>query len=424
MRILYVSQYYPPEVCAPAVRVSELAKNWAGAGHDVTVLTGFAHHPHGRKKREDRYVLTRREQDGEVEVIRSYVWASANEGTLKRMISYASFCLSSSLIGTLRCKRPDVVIATSPQLLCGLSGYLLSKLLRCRFVFEVRDLWPESILAVSAMKENFVVRRLKGLASFLYRKSDRIVTVGNGYRNGIVDSYGIPKDKIDVVPNGIDTEKFSGAFNREGIRKDLGWQGKFVVLYIGTHGMAHALDKVLLSAKELAGKRDIHFAFVGDGAERKNLERQASELGLDNVQFFGMMPREEVPNIYAACDAGIVSLRKTELFQHVLPSKIFEFLAMGKPIVLSVDGEARRIAEASGAGFFVEPEDYKAMARKIQQLHDRRDSLNAIGEKGRKYVLANFDRSALAHDYLHILDKTIQPQYKSPELTLADQTQE
>lgn len=404
MHILYVSQYFPPEGCAPAVRVSELARAWVRAGHRVTVLTSFPQHPLGVKAPGDRGRLRRVESLDGIEVVRTYVYATANRGMLRRMLSYASFLVSAVLFGRGRVGKPDVVIGTSPQLLAALAGYMLARSLGARFIFEVRDLWPESILAVEAMRDNLLVRALKRLAAFLYWHSDQIVTVGQGYRLGIHARYGTPLEKILVVPNGVDHEQFAPRGNRLSLRRELGWDGRFVVLYIGTHGMAHGLEQLLAAAKALGGEPDKQFVLVGEGAEKDRLKALAREWSLANVQFIDQQPRQRVAELYRAGDLGVVMLRDTPLFQEVLPSKIFEYLAMEKPILLSVDGEARRLVEAAGAGQYVRPGDTDALVAAIRQAAREPERWVEMGRRGRDYVLANHDRQRLAGQYLTILE--------------------
>jgi glycosyltransferase involved in cell wall biosynthesis len=405
MRILYVSQYFPPEVGAPAARVHELSREWVRQGHDVTVLTAFPHHPTGVKRPQDRHVLTRREQIDGINVIRTYVYAAANRGTYKRMLSYASFMLSAMTIGRLRVARPDVVIATSPQLLCGLAGYVLARTLRARFVLEVRDLWPESILAVEALKESVLIRLLKILASFLYQHCDRIVTVGEGYRKSIHRRYRVSESKMDVVRNGIDPELFVPLPRNNEVRQAYGWGDRFVIMYLGTHGMAHDLRQVLEAARAMQADVDHLFVFVGEGAEKDVLCKQAQEWKLGNVQFIGQQPKCRVPYFYAACDLGLVTLRNSSLFQEVLPSKIFEFLGMGRAVLLNVDGEARQLVETAAAGEFFPPNDVEALVAAIRRLSSDAQRLTEMGQNGRQYVLKHFDRRRLAKDYLDILSR-------------------
>lgn len=411
MKILYISQYYPPEMGAPAARVSELARQWQRRGHEVTVLTAFPHHPHGTKRPEDRGVLTRRESDQGIDIVRTYVYAARNSGFLLRIVSYLSFMISAIVIGTFRVGKPDVVIATSPQFFTAIAGWWMALVKRVPFVFEVRDLWPESIVTVGAMRDSLAIRQLKRTAAWLYETCDQLVTVGDGYRRRIVDTYGVSESKIEVVTNGVDLKLFQHDEQaRQEIRTKHGWQDQCVALYLGTHGMAHALDSVLRSAKELAGKAPVRFVFVGDGAEKPKLLQMAAELGLDNVEFLPPVQKDLVVKYYAAADLCLVPLRKVDLFTDVLPSKLFEIMGMSKPIVLSVDGEARKVVEQAEAGVFVEPENHVALAETLVRLHQAADERTRMGVSGRRFVERYYDRNVLADNYLSLLNWVVQPQ--------------
>ncbi len=402
MRILYVSQYFPPEMGAPSARVHELSREWARNGDEVTVLTAFAHHPVGVKAPADRWRLTRRERLDGIDVVRAYVYAAPNKGVRRRMASYTSFMASAIVVGLLRIRRPDIVVATSPQMLCGLAGFILARVWRRPFVFEVRDLWPESIVAVDAMKDNIVIRDLRRLARHLYDHSDRIVTVGDGYRRQIHARYGVPLEKMSEVPNGIRTDLFEPGPRDNDVRREYGWGDRSVILYLGTHGMAHALH-VVLEAAETLRDEDYLFAFVGEGAEKDRLKRIAADKRLTNVCFIDQQPKDRVPLFYAACDLGLVPLRDTPLFQDVLPSKIFELLAMERPILLSVDGQARQLVETSGGGVFVPPEDADSLAEAIRRLAAKPRELAAMGRSGRDFVLRHYDRAQQAVTYRGLL---------------------
>lgn len=410
MRVLFVSQYFPPEIGAPSARVYELAREWIRLGAEVTVLTGFAHHPVGVKAPGDRWRWTRREVVDGIDVVRSYVYATANRGVIRRMASYASFLCSALPVGLARCRRVDVVVATSPQLLGACAGYLLAKAWRRPFVFEVRDLWPESILAVGAMRENFVVRGLQRTARLLYERCDRLVTVGEGYRQQIHRLYGIPREKMELIPNGIDPGFFQPGSQQNEIRDEFGWGDRFVLLYLGTHGMAHGLETVLKAADLLRDDPDKLFAFVGEGAEKERLQHLAIQLRLPNVQFIGQQPKKRVPRFYAACDVGLVTLRNRPLFQEVLPSKIFEYLAMERPILLTIGGQARQLVEAAGGGIHVPPEDPMALVEAIRGLENSSSVLARMGRRGREFVLENYDRRDQAKRYLALLRDLARPQ--------------
>lgn len=300
--------------------------------------------------------------------------------------------------------RPDVLVATSPQFLCAVAGHAIARMRSLPFVFEVRDLWPESIVAVGALPEGHpVVRGLALVERYLYRQADRIVVVTDSFASRLRER-GVATNKIHVVKNGVDLERFVPGSRDTPLRARLGYADKFVISYVGTHGMAHGLDRVLDVAAELRPHRQIRFLFVGEGAERPRLEARAKAEALDNVLFLGSLPRDAMSEVYATSDLCLVPLRRTELFQSVLPSKIFEILAMARPLLLSVDGEARALVEASGGGVYVPPEDAPAMAEAILRLAQDPAACRAMGESGRAYVTEHFDRKRLAARYLGILE--------------------
>lgn len=413
MRILFVTQCFPPEMGALAARVHELSRAWVRMGHDVTVVTAFAHHPIGIKKPEDRWRLTRKDGVDGIGVIRVWDWAVPNEGALKRMISFVTFMFSATVIGGLRADRPDVVIASSPQLLSGVAGYALARMFRRPFVFEVRDLWPEGIVAVSLMRENWVIAGLRRVARFLYENADCLVTVGAGYRQLIHEGYGIPVESVKLIPNGIDTALFKPMEAKGGIRSEYGWGDRFVVMYVGTHGMAHGLEKVLEAARELRGESDILFVLVGEGPEKAELKRKAAEWGLKNVQFIDQQAKARIPEFYAACDLGLVNLTDVPLHEGSIPSKIFEYMGMAKPILLAVRGHARRIVEDARCGEYVPPGDVGAMVEAVRRLSKAGVRLAEMGESGRSYVLARHDRDQLAREYLGLLSEVVAGQART-----------
>lgn len=406
MHILYVSQYFPPEMGAPSARVFELSREWVRLGHRVTVLTAFAHHPVGIKAPEDRWRLTRRESHEGIEVVRSYVYAAPNEGVVRRMVSYASFMASASLVGLARTRHVDIVVATSPQLLCSCAGYLLARFKRVPFVFEVRDLWPESILAVSAMRNNVVVRSLRSIARHLYEHSDRIVTVGPGYREEIRERYGIPGDRITVVPNGVDPDVFVPGPKDNEVRRRYGWTARMVFMYVGTLGMAHALETVIETAATFRDDPEKLFVLVGEGAQKEDLQQQATARGLVNVVFIDGQPKQRIPLFYAACDIGLVTLRDHELFRSVLPSKIFEYMAMERPVIASVGGDAGRLVADSGGGISVPPEDPEALRDAIERLSGDAE-LADMGRRGRAFVLAEYSRRSQAREYASMIESVL-----------------
>jgi glycosyltransferase involved in cell wall biosynthesis len=403
MRILFLSQYFPPEPGAPAARISELTSAWARSGNDVTVLTAVPNHPTGIVPSEYRgRALVREKRDG-VEVLRTWVYAAPNKGLVRRSLAYTSYAVSTTLWGQLHTRRPDLVIATSPQLLCGCAGLVASLAHRVPFIFEVRDLWPESIVAVGAMRpDNPVLTVLTAAEELLYRAARSIVVVTDAFRARLIER-GVDPTKIHVIKNGVDLARFSPRSHETSLRRELGWDAKFIVGYVGTHGMAHGLDAVLDTAKTLLENDTIRFLFVGEGAERARLEQRARLERIDNVKFLGVLPREQMTEVYATLNLALVPLRRSELFRTVLPSKIFEIAAMQRPILLSVDGEARQLIEQSGGGVFSPPEDVDGMRQAILSFASDPERCDRMGRAGRQHVTQEFDRSVLASRYADIL---------------------
>jgi glycosyltransferase involved in cell wall biosynthesis len=400
MRILYVSHYFPPEMGAPAGRVAGLAREWAREGHEVHVLTGFPHHPTGIIPSEYRRAFRRgflRERVDGYDVHRTWIFPAANRGKFRRSLNYASFMASATLVGSLRLPRPDVVVATSPQLLCAVAGHFLAKRFGTPLVMEVRDLWPESLVAVGASRHSApLVTLLERLACQMYRRASHVVTITEAQRAAIV-AEGVSEARVSVIPNGVDSAFFEAAGQRT--------EGKFVVTYIGTLGMAHRLETLLEAAHLLRDDASVEFRIVGEGARREALEARAKELRLTNVTFAGERPRGEVPRWIAESDACAVLLRQNEVFLTVVPSKMLEIMAAGRPIILGVEGEALALLERARAGIGIAPESAEQLAAAIRRLRDDASLAARLGENGRAFVRQEFRREALAEKYLALLER-------------------
>ncbi|MBS1850841.1 MAG: glycosyltransferase family 4 protein [Acidobacteria bacterium] len=419
MKILYVSQYFPPEMGAPAARASELARHWVRAGHEVTVLTGFPNHPTGVVPEEYRRAFRRlvvRERKEGVQVIRTWLLPFPNRKAWERMLNYSSFCVSAALTGTVL-EKPDVIIASSPQLLVGLSGWWISRLRGVPLIFEVRDLWPESLSAVGVGGENsWLQRSLRRVAGFLYRHSQRIVIVSPAFRDVLTQRWRVPSEKIALVENGVETDLFRPQ-SADVLRRELGLEGKFTVCYIGTMGMAHGLETLLDSAATLQQSAPhIHFLLIGEGAEKARIQALAENRGLHNVRFLAQQPREKIPAYISACDASLVLLKKTDLFKTVIPTKMLEFMACARPVVLAVDGQARQIVENAHAGVFVEPESASGLCRAILNLAANPSLCKVLGANGRWYIQQHLSRQRTAMDYLEICEELLG---KAPPHSLA-----
>ena len=414
MKILYISQYFPPEMGAPAARAAELAHHWAQAGHDVSILTGFPNHPTGVVPEEWRprlHRLTYHETIDGVQVFRTWLWPLPNRKAHERMRNYASFCISAALRG-MAIPRPDVIIATSPQLLVGLAGWWLAFSRQIPFVFEVRDLWPESLTAVGVGDENSLLHRtLAKIAGFLYQKADRIVVVTPAFRDHLIRHWRVPEEKIAVVENGVETDLFSpqSEASNQAIRRHLNAEEKFLVCYIGTMGNAHGLETLLDAAATLQHDQpNVLFLLIGEGAEKERIKSLAQSCNLANILFLDQQPREKIPAFISASDASLVLLKKTEVFKTVIPTKMLEFMSCARSVILGVDGQAREIVEAAGAGLIIEPENSEALAQAIQSLAAQPDLRAKLGQKGREYILRNFSRARTAEKYIDVLERLIQ----------------
>jgi len=392
---------------APAARVAELSRLWAEEGHEVTVLTGFPNHPTGVVHPEYRVRLRRgvmRENVDGLRVIRTWLLPLPNRRSWERILNYASFCVSAAVCGTFL-SRPDVVIATSPQLLVGLSGWWLAFSKRVPFVFEVRDLWPESLAAVDSRKEDsWLYRALAKLAGFLYRAADRIVVVTPIFKDHLIKRWSVPPEKITVVENGVEAELFHPGHDGLEIRRQLNADGRLVVAYIGTIGMAHGLETLIDAAEQLQSSAPhVDFWIIGEGAEKDPMVALARSRGLENVQFVDQQPRERIPAYICASDVCLVLLRKNELFKTVLPTKMLEYMACSRPVLMNVDGHAREIVDAAKAGVFVAPGDAPALAKAVMKLADNESLRKVLGRNGRSYVLQRFTRRSSAEKYLDLL---------------------
>ncbi|HMX41174.1 MAG TPA: glycosyltransferase family 4 protein [Saprospiraceae bacterium] len=397
LRILFLTDNFPPEVNAPASRTFEHCREWVRAGVAVTVITGAPNFPQGKVQAGYRNRLWQREEMEGIRVIRVWTYITANEGFVKRTLDYISFALMGSLAALL--VRTDLIVATSPQFFTALGGWWAALLKRKKWVMEVRDLWPESIRAVGAMREGRLYRWLERCELFLYRQAAAVVVVTESFRADLV-RRGICSDKVFVVKNGVLLDAFSPRERDALLARRLGLEGKFVVGYLGTHGMAHRLDFILNCAAKCP--QDLHFLFIGDGAEKLRLGEQVARLHLSNVTLLPPVPKQEVARYISLTDVALVPLRKHDTFKTVLPSKIFENAALRRPILLGVEGEAAQLIEAYQAGACFEPEnedDFLTQLIRLQQDH----AFYQHCQRGAARLSAAFDRRRLALDMLAVL---------------------
>lgn len=396
MRILFLTDNFPPEVNAPATRTYEHCKEWVQQGAEVTVITCVPNFPKGKVFGGYKNRWKQTEFIDGIRVVRVWSFIAANKGFLKRTIDFISFSITSFLAGLLI--KSDVIVATSPQFFTALSGKALSFFKRTPWVMEVRDLWPESIKTVGAMKDNLVIKYFEYLEKKCYKSASKIITVTDSFKREIVHK-GIEEDKISVIKNGSNLVLFQPVEKNYTLIKQLGLEGKIILGYIGTHGMAHNLDFILNCAKNIKDE-NIHFLLIGDGAEKNRLQNRVIEESISNVTMLEAINKKSVPNYLSILDIAIVNLKKDKLFTTVIPSKIFETAAMGIPILLGVDGESREIIEHYNAGVYYDPDSIEEFNQALSKIMNaKRNSFSANAIK----LSMDFDRKKLAKRMFSIL---------------------
>ncbi len=402
MKILFLTDNFPPESNAPASRTYEHCVEWLKKGAEVTVITCTPNYPQGKVFPGYKNKWKQEEMMDGIRVIRVWSYISPNRGLFRRTLDYMSFCITAFWASLFI--KTDIIIATTPQLFTAVGGYLSAVFKRKPWIMEVRDLWPESIKAVEAMNQSRVLKLLDRLVLFLYKKADRIVVVTDAFKKRI-HACGVPLEKIEVVKNGVHLHKFMHGPKNEKLLHQLHLQDKFTIAYIGTHGMAHKLDFILDCAKEVKNPK-IHFLFIGAGAMKKRLLAQKESLQLTNVTMLDAIPKSEVVKYISISDIALITLRKKETFTKVIPSKIFENAAMLKPILLGVEGEAKELIESYQAGICFEPENKADFLNKLNLLFEKQDKYPDY-QKGCLALAKDFDRKVLALNMLNVIQSTI-----------------
>jgi len=403
MHILFLADNFPPEVNAPASRTFEHTREWVQAGHQVTVITCAPNFPKGKVFEGYSNRLWQSEKMEGIKVIRVWSYITVNEGFIRRIIDYVSFMVSATC-AALFVRKVDIVIGTSPQFFTAFAAYLVSRMKRIPFVFELRDLWPESIKAVGEMGDSFAIRLLELIEIFLYRKAEAIVSVTHSFKSKLIER-GIGGDKIHVVTNGVDLSRFAPIERDVGLAKELGLEDCFVGGYIGTHGLAHGLE-TLLDAAEMflkQGRDDLRFLLLGDGARKAELKADADRRGLTNVIFVDLVPKAEVVRYWSLLNVSLIHLRDSELFSTVIPSKMFESMGMGVPLLHGVPGESAGIVELEGVGIVFPSGNHKALCDAMLRLKEDTD-LYARLRQSCIDAAPNYDRSRLAGEMLTVLD--------------------
>ena len=406
MNIAYYSHYFTPEIGAPSARIYDFAQQWLALDHSVQVVTCFPNHPTGTLyPGYKRGFYMYEELDG-IGVHRHWTYIAPNSGMVKKTLGHLSYFPASLFLSNRRLCTPDVVIGTSPTLFAAMAAAAAGWRYRRPFIMEVRDLWPAIFVELGILRNRHLIQWLERWELGLYRQATRVVTVTEAFRRNLINR-GVPAEKVWTVPNGADVEFWQPIQPPPQLAQRLGLEGKFVVLYIGAHGISHALGRILESARRLREHSDIRFLFVGEGAEKVSLIQQAQQAQLENVQFLDPVAKPAVKEFYALADVCLVPLRNIPLFETFLPSKMFEIMAMARPIVGSVRGEPASILQRSGGAVVVGPEDSEAIAHALLHLYTHQDQARALGRRGRQFVVEQYSRRSLAATYMDALREAV-----------------
>lgn len=403
MKILFITHYFPPEVNAPANRTHEHCRRWVQDGHRVTVITGVPNHPRGRVFDGYQNRWFQEETIDGIRVLRTWMYLTPNSGFARRVANYLLFALTATL-ASFRAERPDVVVATSPQFFVGVAGAIIARLKRRPFVLEIRDLWPKSIVELGQLGPGLILSALEGLERWLYRSAAGVVVNTRTFREHIMER-GVAEHDIELVYNGIDPTLFAPRPKNQALLSLHGLDGSFTVAYVGTLGLAHGLTLLVDVAERLKERRELRFVLIGDGADRAKLEADIAGRGLDNIVMLGLQPRDAMPEWIASIDLLLVMLRDLPVFETVIPSKIFEFLAQERPVLLAARGEIRRMMEEADGALVIDPEVADQMVTAIEQIMDDPSEAKRRAACGRRWVEEGYIRDDLARRMAVFLER-------------------
>lgn len=400
-KLLFLTHYFPPEVTAAANRTYEHVKRWQKKDVKVTVITNYPNHPNGEIPEEYENRLFSKEKYKGIDVIRVKTYATPNKGTYRRTLNFILYFVMS-IWASFFIKNVDVIIATSPQFLCGLAGSVIKKIKNKPFILEIRDLWPDSIIAVGALQEqNPIIKFLQILEKGMYISATHIVPLTHAFKEHIT-KFGYPDKQVTVIPNSVDLKQLN---NVKKVNTNFRKNGKFVCSYIGTFGMAHKLETILHTADILRQENNIHFLLIGDGAERDKLVKLKEEMELDNVTFLPLQPKQNIPYFLELSDLGLIVLRDSKLFQTVIPSKIFEYMAKDNALILSMPkGETTKILQQGKFGVWVPPQTPRKFASEILDLYNNQEKVDRMAKEGKRLVEEYYNRDALAGKMYSVID--------------------
>jgi glycosyltransferase involved in cell wall biosynthesis len=399
VHILLIHQAFASLDEPGGTRHHELARYLASQGHRVTIIASPISYLTG-KSRSAEIPWSETQLDGNlITILRAYTYPSLHRSFAFRLVSFFSFMFSSFFIG-LGLKNVDLVWGTSPPIFQGLTAWLLARIKRLPFLFEVRDLWPAFAVAVGVLKNPVLIKLSESLETFLYHRADLVVVNSPGFIQ-YIKSRGATR--VELVPNGTDTNMFTPEVDGGPFKRLHNLDAKFVVLYAGAHGLSNDLGIILQAAQILMPRKDVIFVLLGDGKDKPALQTQAASDGLDNILFLPPIPKVEMPAALAAADACIAILRPVEMYKTTYPNKVFDYMAAGKPVILAIDGVIREVIENANAGIPVHPGDPEALSQAVLQLADDPELAHRMGCKARIYVVNHFDRSILASKLMELM---------------------
>ncbi len=409
MHILIVHQYFLGKEDSGGSRWNQFSKYWSQEGHKITVLAGTVHYATGKKQPEYKGKFIVREQvDERVEVLRCHVSESYNKSFLGRFWAYLSFSFSTVWAGLLKVKHADVILCTSPPLTVGLTSWILSKLKRIPMVFEVRDLWPESAIDTGVLTNKSLIKLSYWLEKKSYTSACWINVLTPAFEQALIEKKHVRPERISMISNGADLDIFKPGELNNWVRDKHQLQGKFVATYVGAHGRANALMQLIEVAEKLKNDDDIRILLVGDGMEKPMLKEESQKRNLHNILFVDAVPKEQIVDYVAASNVCTAVLKKVDTFKTVYPNKVFDYMSAKRPILLAIDGVARKLLEEANAGIYVEPENAQEYVAALLKLKNNEQLCRDFGENGYKYVTENYDREILADKYLGIIrDKVL-----------------
>lgn len=406
MKILVLHQYFLGKNDPGGSRFNQFVKYWEKQGHEITVVAGTVHYITGEKdeKYKGKFVV-REEYSPNVQLVRTYVSESYNKSFIGRLWGYFSFTFSSLYAIMFKVRKHDVVIVTSPPLFVGITGILAKLFKRTPMVFEIRDLWPESAIDTGVLTNKLIIKIAYLVEKMSYRFADKINVLTPAFRQTLISKKGIEPEKISFIPNGADLDIFQPGVKENWVRDKYELNGKFVITYMGAHGVANHLESLLNLSEELASHEDIVILLIGDGMRKRALMEEAEKRNLKNIKFIDSQPKSKIPDFCNASDICTAVLKKVDTFKTVYPNKVFDYMSCAKPILLGIDGVARELIEESKSGYYVDPENPKEFAEKVLKLKEDPSLSKELGGNGLKFVTENFSREALAEQYVNVLEE-------------------